>query len=70
MNTQFLLTDEELSALMATCHKNLVEKSIKDDHDYTSGGTGVLNAVYCNCKVSPTQLVIMGIEIQLELNKL
>jgi hypothetical protein len=70
MNTQFLLTDEELSALMETSYKNLVEKSINDDHDYTSGGTGPLNVVYCNCKISPTQLVIIGIAIQLELNKL
>ena len=70
MNTKFLLTDQELAALMQTCHKDLVEKSIKDDPDWAYDGCGGLNVVYCNREIRPTQLVIIGIEIQLELNKL
>ena len=70
MNTQILLTDEELAALMVTSYKNLVEKSIKDDPNWSHDGCGGLNVVYCNCKISPTQLVIIGMAIQLELNEL
>jgi hypothetical protein len=70
MNTKFLLTDQELAALMQTSHKDLVEKSIKDDPTWGLDGSGELNVVYCNYEVPATLLVTIGMDIQIQYTKL
>jgi hypothetical protein len=70
MKTKFLLTDQELAALMQTPHKLFVEKTIKNDPNWGTGQISELNVVYCNCEIPATLLVTIGMDIQIQYTKL
>lgn len=68
-NTQrFLVTDQELNALLSTRWTVYIEKTVLNDPTWGLTGSDELHVVYLNYELTLTQFVQLGRDIQYQIS--